>query len=172
MIMLLLVCIYNFSTILHITLKVLSFFMLNPYYPFSKYPSSASWIIWVKVLFSPIIKCSSLLISIVSLLFPFICQVWKSKRKRNAKFLPFTFSRKIIILGLYPRMTIGAPKSFTNWRDNIRFYIVTIFIIISCKFLKMAFQSMLYTRLLNPRCLQIGQTTFSCMFMLIVIANQ
>jgi hypothetical protein len=51
----------------------------------------------------------------------------------------FTFSGKIIILGLYPRMTIGAPKSFTYWRDNIRFYIVTIFIIISSKFLKMAF---------------------------------
>jgi hypothetical protein len=43
------------------------------------------------------------------------------------------------MLGLYPRMTIGAPKSFTNWRDNIRFYIVTVFIIISSKFLKMAF---------------------------------
>jgi hypothetical protein len=64
----------------------------------------------VNLLFSSITKCSSL-----------------------------DFSGKIIILGLYPRMTIGAPKSFTNWRDNIRFYIVTIFIIISSKFLKMAF---------------------------------
>jgi hypothetical protein len=39
---------------------------------------------------------------------------------------------------LYPRMTIGAPKTFTYWRrrDNIRFYVVTIFILISSKFLK------------------------------------
>jgi hypothetical protein len=56
-----------------------------------------------------------------------------------AKFFPFTFSGKIIILSLYPRMTIGAPKSFTYWRNNIGFYIVTVFIIISSKFLKMAF---------------------------------
>src|SRR5215210_3359221 len=61
------------------------------------------------------------------------------KEKRNAKVLPFTFSGKIIILSLYPRMTVGAPKSFINGRNNIRFYIVTIFIIISSKFLKMAF---------------------------------
>jgi len=103
---------------------------------------------------------------------PFICRVWKSKRKRKAKCLPFTFSGKIIILGLYPRMTIGAPKSFTNWRDNIRFYIVTIFIIISSKFLKMAFPINLIDETFKTKVFtHRADNFFLHVYVIVVIAN-
>ena len=48
-------------------------------------------------------------------------------------------------------MTIGAPKSFTYWRYNIRFYIFTSFIIISSKFLKMAFPINLIYETFKPK---------------------
>lgn len=63
----------------------------------------------------------------------------------------FTFSAELSILSLYPRMTICAPKSFTYWRYNIRFYIVTCFIIIPSKFFKMAFPINLIYQTFKPK---------------------
>jgi hypothetical protein len=94
------------------------------------------------------------------------------KEEEMAIFLPFTFSGKIIILGLYPRMTIGAPKSFTNWRDNIRFYIVTVFIIISSKFLKMAFPINVIYEAFKPKVFtNRADNFFLHVYVIVVIAN-
>ena len=86
----------------------------------------------------------------------------------------FTFSGNLKILSLYPRMTIGAPKTFTYWRrrDNIRFYIVAIFIIISSKFLKMALPVNLIDETFKPKeFTHRADNFFLHVYVIVVIAN-
>jgi hypothetical protein len=95
------------------------------------------------------------------------------KEEKMAFFLPYF--GKIIMLSLYPRMTIGAPKTFTYWRrrDNIRLYIVAIFIIISSKFLKMALPINLIDKTFKTKVFthRTDNFFFLHVYVIVVIAN-
>jgi hypothetical protein len=96
------------------------------------------------------------------------------KEEEMAILPSFYFLWKNNMLSLYPRMTIGAPKTFTYWRrrDNIRFYIVTIFIIISSKFLKMAFPINLIDKTFKTKVFtHRADNFFLHVYVIVVIAN-
>jgi hypothetical protein len=95
-------------------------------------------------------------------------------KEEEMAILPSFYFGKIIMLSLYPRMTIGAPKTFTYWRrrNNIRFYIVTIFIIISSKFLKMAFPINLIDKTFKTKVFtHRADNFFLHVYVIVVIAN-